>query len=301
MTAQRFRRLAWKNTPYVAMHLACLTAFLLPFSWGLVALAGGLYLVRMFGVTAGYHRYFSHRTFRTSRPFQLVLAVLGLLALQKGPLWWAAHHRRHHKFSDTENDVHSPVQRGFFWSHMGWIMVEDFSEADRSTVQDLARYPELVFFDRHWYLPSVVLGALLLVLGGLPALVWGLPISIVVCWHATYTINSLNHMVGRQRYATGDGSRNSAILAVLTLGEGWHNNHHHYMASTRQGFFWWEYDITYWLLRLLTLPRLVWELREPPARVKYAHVEKAQEQAIRIDPERPERPPLPSGPVTQSA
>ncbi len=281
MTRKRFLRLAWKNTPYAAMHLACAAALFLPFSWGLVALAGGLYLVRMFGVTAGYHRYFSHRTYRTSRAFQLVLAVLGLLALQKGPLWWAAHHRRHHKFSDTENDVHSPLQRGFFWAHMGWIMVEDFTDTDRSTVQDLARYPEIVFLDRHWYLPSVILGALLLALGGLPALVWGLPISIVASWHATYTINSLNHMIGRRRYATGDGSRNSAILAVLTLGEGWHNNHHHYMASTRQGFFWWEYDVTYWILRLLALPRLVWDLREPPARVKYAHLESASEPASR--------------------
>jgi len=273
MTTRRFLHLAWKNTPYAAMHLACPTALLLPFSWGLVWLAGGLYLVRMFGVTAGYHRYFSHRTYRTSRAFQLVLALLGLLALQKGPLWWAAHHRRHHRFYDTEDDVHSPVRRGFFWAHMGWIMVEDFSEADLGTVKDLTRYPELVFLDRQWYLPSVVLGAVLLALGGLPALVWGLPISVVACWHATYTINSLNHMIGGQRYATGDGSRNSAILAVLTLGEGWHNNHHYHKTSTRQGFFWWEYDITYYLLKLLAAVGLVWGLKEPPARVKYAHLE----------------------------
>ncbi len=272
MTTRRFLRLAWKNTPYLGVHLAALAALALPFSWGLVALAGGLYLVRMFGVTAGYHRYFSHRTYRTSRPFQLVLAVLGLLALQKGPLWWAAHHRRHHRYSDTPEDVHSPLQRGFFWAHMGWIMVEDFSGTDLATVKDLARYPELRFLDRHWYLPTVALGALLLALGGLPALVWGIPVSVVACWHATYTINSLNHMIGRQRYATGDGSRNSAILAVLTLGEGWHNNHHHYMNSVRQGFFWWEYDVTYWTLRALAAVGLVRDLRGVPEWIRYAHL-----------------------------
>lgn len=265
------RRLTWREAlhslPFFGVHLSCLAAFFLPFSWGLVALCLGLYLVRMFGITGGYHRYFSHKSFRTSRWFQFVLAVLGLLALQKGPLWWAAHHRHHHLHSDGEDDLHSPHQDGFWWSHMGWILARDHNQTDLSRIPDLARHPELVWLNKYHLVPGVTLAVLLFLLGDWQALVWGFSISTVLTWHATFAINSLTHMFGRRRFATTDDSRNSLLLALVTLGEGWHNNHHHYMASTRQGFYWWELDPTYYVLKGLAALGIVWNLREPPRRV----------------------------------
>jgi stearoyl-CoA desaturase (Delta-9 desaturase) len=262
----------WKIAPFFAVHLACLAAFWLPFSWGLVGLAAGLYLLRMWAVTAGYHRYFSHRSFKTSRAFQLVLAVLGLLCVQKGPLWWAAHHRRHHRHSDEEGDLHSPGLQGFVWAHLGWILTTEHDDTDYERIADFARYPELVWLNRFHLVPPVALAALLLATGGLPAFVWGFCISTVAVWHVTFSINSLTHMFGRRRYRTRDDSRNNLWLALLTLGEGWHNNHHYYKSSTRQGFFWWEVDVTWYVLRTLSAVGLVWDLKEPPAKIRAGEV-----------------------------
>ncbi|MFN7963248.1 MAG: acyl-CoA desaturase [Thermoanaerobaculia bacterium] len=256
-----------RSIPFVAVHLAALLVFVVPFAWKWVGLCLGLYLVRMFGVTAGYHRYFSHKTYRTSRWFQAVLAVLGLLALQKGPLWWAAHHRHHHLHSDDPEDLHSPRRNGFLWAHLGWVVSDAYDETQFERIPDFARFPELVWLNRYHLVPGVTLAVLLFLLGGLPALAWGFFLSTVLTWHVTFMINSLTHMIGRRRYATTDDSRNSLILALLTLGEGWHNNHHYYQASTRQGFFWWEIDIAYYLLKMLSWVGLVWDLREPPRRV----------------------------------
>jgi stearoyl-CoA desaturase (delta-9 desaturase) len=257
---------------FVSVHIAALVlVFVSPFSWRLVALCMALYFIKMFAITGGYHRYFSHRTFRTSRAFQLVLAVLGTLSLQKGPLWWAAHHRHHHVHSDQEDDLHSPSLHGFFWSHVGWFMSDVHEQTRLEVVPDLARYPELRWLDRHYMVPGILMAVILFFAGGLGALTWGFFVSTVLTWHATFCINSLTHMFGRRRYETTDDSRNSLILALITLGEGWHNNHHYYMASTRQGFFWWEIDITYYVLRGLKLCGVVWELREPPRKVVESH------------------------------
>ncbi len=264
-------QLGWSSLPFFAVHLGCLAAFWLPFSWSLVGLAAGLYLVRMFAITAGYHRYFSHRTYKTSRAFQLVLAVLALLSLQKGPLWWAAHHRHHHRYSDRHGDLHSPGLQGFLWAHLGWILSTEHDATDYPRVADLARYPELVWLNRWHLVPGLALAAVLLAAGGFPAIVWGFCISTVVTWHITFSINSLTHMIGRRRYRTKDDSRNSLVLAILTLGEGWHNNHHYYKASTRQGFYWWEIDPTYYALRLLALVGVVWDLKEPSEEIKRAN------------------------------
>jgi stearoyl-CoA desaturase (delta-9 desaturase) len=253
---------------FFAVHVACLAAFWLPFSWSLVALAAGLYVLRMWAVTAGYHRYFSHRTFKTSRAFQCVLAVLGLLCVQKGPLWWAAHHRRHHRHSDQQGDIHSPGLQGFLWAHVGWILTTDHDATDYDRIADFARYPELRWLNHFHLVPPVALAGLLLALGGLPAFVWGFCISTVAVWHVTFSINSLTHMFGRRRYATKDDSRNNLWLALLTLGEGWHNNHHYFKSSTRQGFFWWEVDFTYYVLRALAAVGIVWDLKEPSEEVK---------------------------------
>ena len=256
------------SVPFLAAHAVALaTPFLVPVAARWVALAAALYAVRMFAITAGYHRYFSHRTYRTSRAFQLVLAILGGTAAQRGALWWAAHHRDHHRFSDGPEDVHSPLRRGFAWSHVGWILSRRHHATKLHRVKDLARYPELRFLDRHHYLPPVALAIGLFLAGGWGALLWGFFVSTVVLWHATFAINSLAHVVGRRRYETGEGSRNSFWLALATFGEGWHNNHHHYPASTRQGFFWWELDLSFAVLRLLSRVGIVRDLRAPPARV----------------------------------
>jgi stearoyl-CoA desaturase (delta-9 desaturase) len=261
-------KVTWGSLPFFLVHLvAVIGVFLVPFSWGLLALCLALYGVRMFGVTAGYHRYFSHRTFKTSRPFQLVLAVTGLLALQKGPLWWSAHHRHHHRYSDRHGDLHSPGLQGFLWAHVGWILTDEHDATDYTKIADFARYPELRWLDRNHHLPALALAVLLFATGGLPALMWGFFVSTVLTWHATFAINSLTHMVGRRRFLTKDDSRNSLLMALVTFGEGWHNNHHYYKASTRQGFYWWELDLTYYILRLLAASGLVWELREPPRKV----------------------------------
>ena len=178
------------------------------------------YVVRMFGITAGYHRYFAHRAYRTSRPFQFALAVIGGTSAQKGALWWAAHHRDHHRDSDGPDDVHSPVQRGFWWSHVGWFLSTRYNATRLDRIKDLARYPELRFLDRHHAIPPALLALGLFLAGGWPWLLWGFFVSTTLLWHGTFVINSLAHVMGRQRYQTGDESRNSFPLALITLGEG---------------------------------------------------------------------------------
>jgi stearoyl-CoA desaturase (delta-9 desaturase) len=256
-----------KSLPFYLVHVAALLVFLVPFSWSMAGLAAALYAVRMFGITGGYHRYFSHRTYRTSRAFQFVMALIGAASMQKGPLWWAAHHRRHHRHSDQEGDLHSPGRQGFFWAHVGWILSTEHEETELQRVPDLAKYPELRWLDQWHAVPGVALAVGLYLWGGLPALVWGFFVSTVCCWHCTFMINSLTHMFGRRRYETKDDSRNSFLLAVLTLGEGWHNNHHYWQSSTRNGFRWWEFDPTYYTLRALALLGIVWDLKEPPKHV----------------------------------
>jgi stearoyl-CoA desaturase (delta-9 desaturase) len=254
--------------PFFALHLVPLLALLpgvvvRPIDWIVCA---ALYVIRMFAVTGVYHRYFSHRTYKTSRVFQFLLALLAMSSAQKGVLWWAAHHRHHHKFSDMPQDIHSPRQRGFFYAHVGWLF--DHTEAtDYSKIKDFARYPELVFFNRFWWIPPTALGFVTYLALGWSGLLIGFALSTVLLWHGTYTINSLTHLIGKRVYETTDDSRNSLILALITLGEGWHNNHHYYQASTRQGFHWWQIDVTYYVLRLLGLVGLIWDIREPPAAV----------------------------------
>jgi stearoyl-CoA desaturase (delta-9 desaturase) len=243
-----------------------------PLTPGLAVLAAGLYLARMFGITAGYHRYFAHRAYRTGRGFQLLLAILGGMSAQKGALWWAAHHRDHHRWSDAPEDLHSPLQQGFWWSHAGWFLVRRYDRTKLERIGDFARYPELRWLDRWHAVPSLVLGTGLLLAGGLPAFLWGFCASTVLLWHGTFSINSLAHVIGRRRYETGDESRNSFALAVITLGEGWHNNHHFYASTANQGWFWWELDLSYAALRLLAKAGLVSDLRTPPAHVQFAHL-----------------------------
>jgi stearoyl-CoA desaturase (Delta-9 desaturase) len=253
---------------FVIHAVALLGPFLVPFSWGYVGLAAALYLTRMLALSGGYHRYFAHRTYRTGRVFQLVLAFLGGTCAQRGALWWAANHRQHHRHSDGPADLHSPARRGLLWSHLGWMLSKQFEKTRLDRIRDFARYPELRWLDRHHFAPSWVLLGTLLLLGGPAAAIWGSFVSTVVLWHGTFTINSLSHAFGSRRYPTGDDSRNNPWLAFLTLGEGWHNNHHHYPGSATLGFFWWELDPTYWVLRALSAIGLIWDLRQPPEVVR---------------------------------
>jgi stearoyl-CoA desaturase (delta-9 desaturase) len=278
-------RVQWlKSLPFILVHLAALAAPLVaPLTWKWAGLVLATYAVRMFAITAGYHRYFSHRSYRTGRAFQFLLAALGASSAQKGPLWWAAHHRDHHRFSDGPRDVHSPVKRGFLWSHMGWILAARYDETPLDRVKDLARYPELRWLDRWHLVPTVLLAAGLFAWGGAPALFWGYFASTVLLWHCTFFINSLAHVLGRQRYETGDESRNSFLLALLTLGEGWHNNHHFYPSATNQGWFWWEIDVSYYLLRALSLVGLVRDLRTPPQRVREGRIGEGPEASAPAD------------------
>ena len=249
---------------FLLIHVGCLAAVWTGVTWRAVVLAMLLYAVRIFAIGAGYHRYFSHRAFSTSRIGQFALAFLAQSSAQRGILWWASHHRRHHRYSDTPDDVHSPVQRSFLYAHLGWIFVPRNNATDYAAVRDLARYKELMWLDQHPYLPAALLASATWLIAGWPGLAIGFCWSTVALWHATFCINSLAHVVGRQRYVTGDQSRNNWLLALLTMGEGWHNNHHACQASARQGFRWWEYDPTYYTLRVFSWLGIVWDLHLPP-------------------------------------
>jgi len=262
------RHVDWvRVAPFIAVHLACFGVLWVGWSAAAVAVAAGLYGVRMFAITGFYHRYFSHRTFTTSRVVQFAFAVLGASSAQRGPLWWAAHHRKHHRYADTARDVHSPRQHGFWWAHMGWITAPGNFPTDLKEVKDLAQYPELTFLDRFDILVPALLALGLFAVGGWQFLIWGFVISTVVLFHCTCFINSLAHVFGRRRYATSDDSRNSLLLALITFGEGWHNNHHKYPGATRQGFFWWEIDLTYYGLWLLERLKIIWNLHPVPQRL----------------------------------
>ena len=273
VVAPRSRGLLWyfNGAGVILIHVGAVAAIARGVTWKLALLAAVTYFVRMFAVTGVYHRYLAHRTYKTSRWFQLVLAFLGTTAAQKGGLWWASAHRAHHKYSDTERDLHSPMRRGFWHSHMGWWLGSEHESAHLGLIKDFSGYPELVWLDKHSYVGPLILAGLTL-LGGFDAFLWGFMFSTCLLAHCTFTINSLAHVFGSRRYATTDTSRNNFLLALITMGEGWHNNHHHYMNSANQGFFWWEIDLTYYILRALEKVGLVWDVRRPPAHVLKKHL-----------------------------
>ena len=264
-TAGAPARIQWRSSmPFLAAHIVPVFGVLTGAGTTDLWMLGALYVARMFFVTAGYHRLLSHRSFRAGRCVQFVFAFGGTTAAQKGPLWWAAQHRAHHRYADTDRDVHSP-RDGFWWSHVGWFLSDRHKSTDMRLVDDLARFPELRFLNRHdWIGPWAVAVASLLI-GGWSGLVVGFFGSTVLLWHATFLVNSAAHVIGRRRFDTPDRSRNSAIVAAVTMGEGWHNNHHRYPAAARQGLAWWELDPTYGVLRLLAAVGLIGSLRRPPA------------------------------------
>jgi stearoyl-CoA desaturase (Delta-9 desaturase) len=284
LSGETIQKVDWvRCVPFALLHLSALAVIWVGWSPVALAVCLGMYVLRMFAITGFYHRYFSHKSFKTSRAGQFVFAVLGASATQRGPLWWASHHRMHHKNSDKPEDVHSPKQHGFWWSHMGWITSRSNFPTHHEAVRDLVRFPELRFLDRFDTLVPILAGASMFFLGMLldaiwpslgtsagQMLVWGFFISTLLLLHGTFTINSLSHVFGWRRYETTDTSRNNPLLALITLGEGWHNNHHYYQSSARQGFYWWEFDITYYGLKVLSWFGIVWDLRPVPASVRDA-------------------------------
>ncbi len=249
---------------FFLLHLAILAVFFVEINATALILCGVSYFIQMFGITAGFHRYFSHRSFKTSRVFQFVLAWLGTSASQGGPSWWVSRHRHHHRASDQAEDMHSPVVHGFWWSHAGWILSRTSDGTDENSVKDIARYPELRWLDRHYWVSPAALTIVCIAIGGWSGLIWGFLISTLLSHHATFTVNSICHLWGRRRFETSDDSRNNLFVALITLGEGWHNNHHHYQSSAKQGFRWWEIDISYYVIRLLAMCRLLWDVRKYP-------------------------------------
>lgn len=272
---------------FFSLHAACAAVFFCGITPVALLLCVACYLGRMFGLTAGYHRYFSHRTYKTSRFFQFSLAWLGCTALQKGPLWWAANHRDHHKYSDTDQDPHSPITQSFWWSHIGWVISDQYDATKWRSIRDFSRFAELRWLNAFHWVPGLLLALFCWVVGGFGAaltswfaagqsnavfsfsgawsgLIVGFVFSTVLLYHSTFAVNSLCHLFGRRRYATPDQSKNNWWVALLTMGEGWHNNHHHYQSSANQGFFWWEIDVTYYIIRLLAMMGIVWDVRKPP-------------------------------------
>ncbi len=278
ITAGRAQARGWRavylpvqSIPYWGLHLgAAYGIYALGVSWSALGWTAAMYAVRMFFITGVYHRYFSHRTYKTSRWFQFVLAFCAQATAQKGVLWWAGHHRRHHKHSDTELDVHSPLFGGFWWSHMGWMIGRDFEGTDQVVVKDFMKYPELRALERFWFILPVAIGVTSFLIGGWWGLTFAFALPQVLSWHGTFTINSLSHVWGGRRYASGDDSRNNPVLALITRGEGWPNNPPHYQSSARQGFFWWEVDITFYGLKALEAVGLIWDVRGVPAHVRDA-------------------------------
>ena len=279
--------------PFLLLHVSVLGVIWVGWSPFAVGFAIAFYFFRMFAITGIYHRYFSHKTYSLNRFWQFIFALWGALCCQRGALWWAAHHRHHHKYSDTEDDIHSPVQNGFWWSHMGWFTADVSFKTPFEYIKDFAKYPELRFLNRFDILVPILCGVAIFYLGvfleayvpslgtsGGQLLVWGMFISTILLFHGTVTINSLSHIFGKKRFNTSDNSRNNIWLAIITMGEGWHNNHHRYPATARQGFYWWEIDATFYVLKFLSFLGIVKKLKPVPQTI-YKEVEELEKERSR--------------------
>ena len=273
-------RVNWVSSiPFFLVHVACFAVVFTGISTTALILLPIMFLSRSFFVTAAYHRYFSHKSYKLNRFWQFVFAFQAEASAQKGVLWWAANHRHHHRYSDTDIDIHSP-RKGFWWSHVGWILSDKYKDTDLTAIKDFAQYPELVWLDKHEGMPPWIYGIAAVAIGGWSGLVVGFVWSTVLLWHSTFLVNSAAHVFGRRRYETTDTSRNSMLIALVTGGEGWHNNHHHYQASARQGFFWWEIDMTYYVLKAMSWVGIVKDLKLPPTRVLRPEVEPEPEPEL---------------------
>ena len=252
------------------VQVSAVLAVLVPFSWAMAGLWAVSHFLRAIGLTLSFHRYFAHRTFQMNRAARFVWALIGTAAMQKGPLWWAGHHVNHHKFADREGDPHSPAITGFYHAHIGWFLNDarhDRLEATNPVLRDFSSAPEIVWLDRYHFVPPLALAVGLFLSGGLQWLVWGFCVPTVTLAHSTFAINTVNHMFGSRRFDTIDDSRNNVLTAFFAAGEGWHNNHHRYQRAARNGFFWWEFDPTWYVIKLMAAVGLAWDVQAVPARI----------------------------------
>jgi stearoyl-CoA desaturase (delta-9 desaturase) len=254
--------------------------FFVPFSWGLIGLWAVSHFLRAIGLTLAFHRYFAHRSFQMNRVARFVWAFIGTAAMQKGPLWWAGHHVNHHRYADRDGDPHSPMVSGVYYAHVGWFLNDakhDRLPASNPVMRDFSKAPEIVWLNTNFWLPPLLLAIVMFLVGGMPWLIWGFCLPTMTLAHATFAINTVNHMFGSRRFETIDESRNNALTAFFAVGEGWHNNHHRYQRSARNGFYWWEFDATWYVIRLMQMVGLVWDVKTVPERIyEEARVAKAR-------------------------
>jgi stearoyl-CoA desaturase (delta-9 desaturase) len=252
------------------VQASVLLVFLVPFSWGLVAVWAASHFLRAVGITLAFHRYYAHRSFQMSRPARFVWTLIATAAMQKGPLWWAGHHVNHHRFADRDGDPHSPMVSGVYYAHIGWFLNDakhDRLEPSNPVIRDFSGAPEIAWLDHYYFAPPLALAALMYLAGGMPWLVWGFCVPTVTLAHATFAINTVNHMFGSRRFDTIDESRNNVLTALFAAGEGWHNNHHRYQRAARNGFYWWELDLTWYVIRLMGFVGAAWDIQPVPERI----------------------------------
>lgn len=252
------------------VQASSLLVFTVPFTWSLVAVWAASHFLRAIGLTLAFHRYFAHRAFELSRPARFFWALVGTAAMQKGPLWWAGHHISHHKYADRDGDPHSPAVSGFYYAHVGWFL-HDAKHATlpptNPVIRDFSRVPEIAWLDRWYVVPPALLAVALYLVGGYAWLVWGFSLATTTLAHATFSINTINHLWGTRRFETPDESRNNALTAFFAVGEGWHNNHHRYQRAARNGFYWWEIDLTWYVVAAMSWLGLAWNLQPVPPRI----------------------------------
>ena len=254
--------------------------FFISFSWTFLALWAVSHFLRAIGLTLAFHRYFAHRSFQMNRTARFVWSFIGTAAMQKGPLWWAGHHVNHHRYADRDGDPHSPMVSGIYYAHIGWFLNDarhDRLEASNPVMRDFSKAPEIVWLNKNFWAPPLLLAIAMFLIGGMPWLIWGFCVPTMTLAHATFAINTVNHMFGSRRFDTIDESRNNLVTAFFAVGEGWHNNHHRYQRSARNGFYWWEFDPTWYVIRLMQMIGLVWDVKTVPHRIyEEARVSKAR-------------------------
>jgi stearoyl-CoA desaturase (delta-9 desaturase) len=257
-------------TVFWAVQASALLVFAVPFRWAYIALWAASHFLRAIGLTLAFHRYFAHRAFKMNRVARFAWALVGTAAMQKGPLWWAGHHVNHHRFADREGDPHSPMVSGVYYAHIGWFLNDtkyDSVEASNPVIRDFSKVPEIALLEKYFFLPPLALAVAMFLVGGLPWLVWGFCLPTMTLAHATFAINTVNHMFGSRRFETLDESRNNPLTALFAVGEGWHNNHHRYQRAARNGFYWWEFDPTWYVIRAMAALRLASDVQRVPARI----------------------------------
>jgi stearoyl-CoA desaturase (Delta-9 desaturase) len=268
------------------VQASALLVFAVPFRWAFIGLWAGSHFVRALGLTLIFHRYLAHRAFKMSRAARFVWAFIATAAMQKGPLWWAGHHVNHHRFADRDGDPHSPMVSGFYYAHIGWFLNDtkyDRVEGTNPVIRDFSGVAEIAWLEKYFFVPPLALAVALFLFGGLPWLVWGFCLPTMTLSHATFAINTVNHMFGSRRFETVDESRNNLVTAVFAVGEGWHNNHHRYQRAARNGFYWWEFDPTWYVIRAMAAVGLVWDIQRVPKRIyEEARAVKAKRAATKV-------------------